>query len=120
MENLKYPKEGDIVTVDCKDFHGQALVTYVNKLDLYQEHLLPIQVEILNEKDLAQFDDYNHGQTMRRYGLKDIIEYRGNNKPQEKTEEVIVVKEPMELDKIYVKFELEKDDQEENEQLSLF
>lgn len=80
---LRYPKVDDIVHVDCPDFKGLVRVTYVNTLDLYKEYYLPIQVEILDYKDLEQFDSMNHGQTMRRYGLKDFVEYRKAEVPAE-------------------------------------
>lgn len=70
------PKEGDIVQIETLEFSGKAKVVYINKLDLYKDYLLPIQVEFLNPEDLNQFYDNNNYQLVRRFGLSDIVEYR--------------------------------------------
>ena len=66
------PKEGDGVYIECERYKGDAIVTYVAQDILFAHHLLPIQCDI-DEGSLDQYPDFNCGQTMMRFSLKDII-----------------------------------------------
>lgn len=73
----KIPKVGDIVFVETERYTGDAYITYIDKSSLYADHFLPIQCEI-SESDLDKIDDFNSGQTMMRFSLKDIVGYQSS------------------------------------------
>ncbi|MEB2277025.1 hypothetical protein LAV82_23685 [Bacillus sp. ILBB4] len=64
-------KEGDIVSIDAAHYKGPATINYIAHDLLYAHHMLPIQCEI-SEEHLNQFDDFNHGQTIMRFSLRDL------------------------------------------------
>lgn len=71
-ERPEIPKEGDTVWIECDRYKGDATVTYVANELIYNHHMYPIQVEI-PEENLDQFEDFNNGQTMMRFNLKEVL-----------------------------------------------
>lgn len=66
------PKEGDTVWIESDRYKGDAIVTYIDKPALYVDHFFPIQVEI-PEEHLDQLEEFNHGQSIQRFSLKEVL-----------------------------------------------
>ena len=66
------PKEGDTVWIESDRYRGDATVTYVAMNMLYVDHFFPIQVEI-PEEHLDQLEEFNHGQSIQRFSLKEVL-----------------------------------------------
>lgn len=69
---MELPKVGDSIPVKSDFFTGDAVIVYIDEPSLFVHHEYPIQVEI-SEADLDQLEDHNHGQTVFRISLKEIV-----------------------------------------------
>jgi hypothetical protein len=72
LSSSNTPKVGDTVWIESDQYKGDATITYIDERHLYVDHYYPIQVEI-PEENLDQFEDFNHGQTMCRFSLKEVL-----------------------------------------------
>jgi hypothetical protein len=68
---LNIPNVGDAVFIQSDEYTGDATVTYVDNKNLYEPHMYPIQVDV-DEGELHQFEEFNHGQQMYRTNLNEI------------------------------------------------
>lgn len=66
-------REGQRVRVKSIDSKGR--IFYINQADYYEDHFLPIQIEL----DTPYSE---HGQTMYRTDIKDIVRLKPKKKPK--------------------------------------